>query len=50
MSTMQHKPAQTYRNVMESLVVEEVEKQLQKLPAKVSSYVNKAEVKSLPMR
>ncbi|PSB25859.1 competence protein ComFB [Stenomitos frigidus ULC18] len=29
---------------MESLVVEEVEKQLQKLPAKVSSYVNKAEV------
>ena len=44
MSTMQHKPAQAYRNVMESLVVEEVEKQLQRLPAKVSSYVNKAEV------
>ncbi|MBW4580742.1 MAG: late competence development ComFB family protein [Tildeniella nuda ZEHNDER 1965/U140] len=44
MSTMQHKPAQTYRNVMESLIVEEVEKQFQKLPAKVSVYVNKAEV------
>ena len=44
MNTMQHKPAQTYRNVMESLVVEEVEKQLQRLPSKVSSYVNKAEV------
>ena len=44
MSIMQHKPAQTYRNVMESLVVEEVEKQFQKLPSKVSSYVNKAEV------
>lgn len=44
MSTMQHKPAQTYRNVMESLIVEEVEKQFQKLPVKVSGYVNKAEV------
>jgi len=36
--------AQTYRNVMESLVVEEVEKQFQTLSAKVSRYVNKAEV------
>jgi len=36
--------AQTYRNVMESLVVEEVEKQFQALPAKVASYVNKAEI------
>ncbi|XGV98234.1 MAG: late competence development ComFB family protein [Leptolyngbya sp. BL-A-14] len=44
MSTTQHNPAQTYRNVMESLVVEEVEAQFQKLPAKVSRYVNKAEV------
>lgn len=41
---MQPEQAQTYRNVMESLVVEEVEKQFQRLPAKVSSYVNKAEV------
>ncbi|MCL6434370.1 MAG: late competence development ComFB family protein [Leptolyngbyaceae cyanobacterium HOT.MB2.61] len=44
MSTMQPEQAQTYRNVMESLVVEEVEKQYQKLPAKVAGYVNKAEV------
>lgn len=41
---MQPEQAQTYRNVMESLVVEEVEKQFQKLPVKVASYVNKAEV------
>lgn len=44
MSTTQHNPAQTYRNVMESLVVEEVERQFQKLSPKVSRYVNKAEV------
>ncbi|MBW4691012.1 MAG: late competence development ComFB family protein [Lyngbya sp. HA4199-MV5] len=44
MSTTQHNLAQTYRNVMESLVVEEVERQFQKLPAKVSRYVNKPEV------
>lgn len=44
MSTIQHKPAQTYRNVMEPLILEEVEKQFQKLPPKVSGYVNKAEV------
>lgn len=44
MSTTQHRSAQTYRNVMESLVVEEVEKQFQRLSARVTSYVNKAEV------
>ena len=44
MSTTQHSPAQTYRNVMDSLVVEEVEKQLPRLSARVTSYVNKAEV------
>lgn len=44
MSTTQPEQAQTYRNVMESLVVEEVEKQFQRLPPKVVSYVNKAEV------
>lgn len=44
MSMTQHNPAQTYRNVMESLVAEEAEKQLQKLSAKVTNYVNKAEV------
>lgn len=41
MSSVQ--PAQTYRNVMEPLVVEEVEKQLKQLPPKVAKYVNKAE-------
>ncbi len=44
MSTTRHDSAQTYRNVMESLVVDEVEKQFQRLSAKVTSYVNKAEV------
>lgn len=44
MSTIQHNPAKTYRNVMELLVVEAVEKQFQRLSAKVASYVNKAEV------
>lgn len=36
--------AQTYRNAMEALVTEEVEKQLQHLPARITSYLNKAEV------
>jgi len=44
MSTIQPDHAQTYRNVMESLVIEEAEKQFQKLPPKVSGYVNRAEV------
>ncbi len=41
---MPQNPAQTYRNVMESLVVEEVDRQFLKLSVKVSRYVNKAEV------
>jgi len=44
MSIMPQNPAQTYRNVMESLVVEEVDRQFLKLSAKVSRYVNKADV------
>ncbi len=44
MNTTQHDQAQTYRNVMESLVLEEVEKQFQRLSTKVTNYVNKAEV------
>jgi predicted transcriptional regulator len=44
MSTIHPEQAQTYRNVMESLVLEEAEKQYKHLPPKVSSYVNKAEV------
>ncbi len=44
MSIMPQNPAQTYRNVMESLVVEEVDRQFLKLSVKVSRYVNKAEV------
>ncbi|XHX77774.1 MAG: late competence development ComFB family protein [Stenomitos frigidus ULC029] len=44
MSITQHHPAQTYRNVMEFLVVEEVEKQFQRLSAKIAEYLNKAEV------
>jgi hypothetical protein len=44
MATNQYNLAQTYCNVMESLVVEEVEKQFQRLSAKVANYVNKAEV------
>jgi hypothetical protein len=34
----------TYRNVMESLVIDEVDHQIQRLPAKVASYVNRTEV------
>ncbi|EKQ68473.1 Late competence development protein ComFB [Leptolyngbyaceae cyanobacterium JSC-12] len=37
------KPAYTYRNVMESLVVEEVERQMMSLPPKVLQYFNKTE-------
>ncbi|MGA7937555.1 MAG: late competence development ComFB family protein [Kovacikia sp.] len=44
MSTIHPEQAQTYRNVMESLVLEEAEKQFKRLPAKISAYVNKAEV------
>jgi hypothetical protein len=44
MSTIHPDQAQTYRNVMESLVLDEAEKQFKRLPPKVSSYVNKAEV------
>jgi hypothetical protein len=44
MTLMQPDQAQTYRNVMESLVLEEVEKQYQRLPPKVAGYVNRAEV------
>lgn len=44
MSTVSPNQATTYRNVMESLVVEEVEHQCQQLPAKLAGYVNKAEV------
>jgi hypothetical protein len=36
--------AQTYRNVMEPLVIEEVERQFGKLAPKVVSYLNKTEV------
>jgi Late competence development protein ComFB len=36
--------AHTYRNVMESLVVDEVERQLKQLPPKVAPYVNGTEV------
>lgn len=36
-------PAQTYRNVMEPLVVEEVERQIASLPPKVAQYLNKTE-------
>lgn len=35
--------AQTYRNVMESLVIEEIERQLKQLPPKITQYVNSAE-------
>ncbi|MBF2027214.1 MAG: late competence development ComFB family protein [Oscillatoriales cyanobacterium C42_A2020_001] len=35
--------AQTYRNVMEPLVVEEVERHIASLPPKVAQYINKAE-------
>ncbi|MFM7448107.1 MAG: late competence development ComFB family protein [Leptolyngbyaceae cyanobacterium] len=33
-----------YRNVMESLVIEEVDRQMQRLPEKVANYVNRTEV------
>jgi hypothetical protein len=36
-------PAQTYLNVMELLVVEEVTKQLKHLPPKVANYINQSE-------
>lgn len=44
MSSTQWAQAQTYRNIMELLVSDEVDKQLQQLPAKVTSYLNKAEL------
>lgn len=37
------KPAQTYRNGMEPLVVQEVDKQLKLLPSKTVIYINKTE-------
>jgi len=36
--------AHNYRNVMESLVIDEVDKQLQKLPPKAAQYVKRTEV------
>lgn len=36
-------PAQTYLNVMEVLVAEEVDKQQKQLPRKIAHYVNKSE-------
>lgn len=36
--------AQTYRNVMESIIPEEVERQMSRLPPKVANYLNKTEV------
>ncbi len=36
-------PAQTYLNVMEVLVAEEVDKQQKQLPSKIAHYVNKSE-------
>ncbi len=41
MSTVQ--PAQTYLNVMEALVAEEVEKQKKQLPPKIAHYINQPE-------
>ncbi len=37
------KPAQTYRNGMEPLVIQEVTKQLKQLPSKTVLYINQAE-------
>jgi Late competence development protein ComFB len=36
--------AHVYRNVMESLVLDEVDKQLKALPAKIANYINATEV------
>lgn len=36
--------AETYRNAIESLVVEEVDRQFHRLPPKLSSYLNRSEV------
>ena len=44
MSSLKPDQVLTYRNVMEALVLEEVEKQYQGLPPKVAAYVNRAEV------
>jgi hypothetical protein len=41
---MQFNRADCYRNAMESLVVEEVDRQLQRLPAKLVEYISTAEV------
>lgn len=41
---MQFNRAINYRNAMESLVVEEVDRQLQRLPAKLVEYISTAEV------
>jgi hypothetical protein len=37
-------PAQTYLNVMEVLVAEEVDKQQKQLPSRIAHYINKIEV------
>jgi Late competence development protein ComFB len=44
MKTMESNRAKTYRNAIESLVVEEVERQLQRLPSRLSGYLNRTEV------
>ncbi len=44
MNAMSGTPAFTYRNAMESLVVEELERQVQRLPQKQLAYLNTAEV------
>ncbi|HEY9618004.1 MAG TPA: late competence development ComFB family protein [Microcoleaceae cyanobacterium] len=44
MPTTQPEQSHTYRNVMESLVVEEVELQCKHLPTRVANYINKTEV------
>ncbi|WP_199290311.1 late competence development ComFB family protein [Leptolyngbya sp. FACHB-36] len=44
MNTAQTERAQAYRNVMETLVVEEVEKQFKLLPVKLANCLSKVEV------
>jgi hypothetical protein len=41
---MQSNRAVSYRNAMESLVVEEVDRQLQRLPARLVEYLSTPEV------
>lgn len=46
MSVTKSDQAHVYRNAMESLVEEEVERQLQRLPTKLTNYLNITEVKA----